>query len=313
MTESTLVVTMGGQAQVVTFALDWLLARGENIREVVVPHLSPMPDLPDEHRRTRRALQQLSAEFSGDRYCGQPCRLRLAPIRRGLDRLADIRDESDADATWQTVYQLLASLKAQERPLHLCIAGGRRMMALLTLSVAMLLAGHQDRVWHMYTPSDFLERVCDGAIMHAGPEDGVRLIQVPVVPWGTYFPALRDLARPPAETVAAQTARLDDAEWARCRAVLKELTDRQTETLRLLAAGHGPQAAAEFMNITLATINTHKTAILAQCRNAWNLPEDTHLSYHFLREKFGPFFAAHPLADDPQLSTQSSRKHHRNV
>lgn len=45
-TESILLVTMGGQPQVVTFALDWLLAHGEIIREVVVLHLSLLPDLP---------------------------------------------------------------------------------------------------------------------------------------------------------------------------------------------------------------------------------------------------------------------------
>lgn len=37
----TLITTMGGQAQVVTFALDWLLAQGEPIGEVIVLHLSP--------------------------------------------------------------------------------------------------------------------------------------------------------------------------------------------------------------------------------------------------------------------------------
>lgn len=38
MTESTLAVTMGGQAQVVTFALDWLPTQGEPMREVIVLH-----------------------------------------------------------------------------------------------------------------------------------------------------------------------------------------------------------------------------------------------------------------------------------
>jgi CRISPR-associated protein Csx14 len=284
--DRTLVVTMGGQAQVVTFALDWLLAQGESIREVVVVHLSP------GDARTSRALSQVAAEFSGDRYRGEPCRLRLVPIRRGSDRLADIRDEADADATWQTVYHLLASLKAQGHALHLCIAGGRRIMGLLTLSAAMLLCGHHDRVWHMYTPATFLERVQEGAIMHARPEDGVRLIQVPMVPWGAYFPALRDLAQPPAQVIAAQTAWLDESERAACRTVLDHLTERQREVLHLLAAGHSPQAVAERLNISLTTVNSHKTAILAECRLAWNLPEDVWLSYHFLREKFAGWLLA---------------------
>jgi CRISPR-associated protein Csx14 len=294
MTESTSVVTMGGQAQVVTFALDWLLAQGEPIREVTVFHLSPGDS------RTKGALTQVAAEFDGDRYrvppwgstssAGQlqPCRLRLAPIRRCSERLADIRNEADADATWQTIYHQLASLKTRGRSMHLCIAGGRRIMGLLTLSAAMLLCGHHDRVWHMYTPSDFLRRARDGAIMHARPEDGVHLIQVPMVPWGAYFPALRDLTHPPDQVIAAQTAQLDETERAHCREVVEQLTPRQLDVLQALAVGHPPQEVAENLNISLKTVDTHKTAILGECRVAWALPDDTWLDYHFLRDKFGP-------------------------
>ncbi|MCB0164144.1 MAG: histidine kinase [Anaerolineae bacterium] len=285
MTSSTLVVTMGGQAQVVTFALDWLLAQGERVDQVIVLHLRP------KDARSERALQQITAEFNTDHYQGRLCRLRLYAIRDSHQKLADIQNEADAEATWQTVYRLLRSLKLQGQTLHLCIAGGRRMMGLLTLSAAMLLCGHQDRIWHMYTPADFLERAKNGAIMHAAPEAGVRLIQVPVMPWGAYVPALRDLAQPAANIIAEKTAWLDETEQARCRAVEARLTDRQRDVLRLLAAGCDPQTVAEQLSITLTTVNSHKTAILAECRVTWNLPEDSWLTYHFIREKF----EHHPL------------------
>lgn len=283
MSDSTLVVTIGGQVQIVTFTLDWLLAQGESVREVFGLHLSPagapQPEL----------LTRLAAEFNGDRYRGQSCRLRLVPIRRGNDRLPDIRDEADAEATWQTVYQLLTNLKDQGRRLHLCIAGGRRMMALLSMSAAMLLFGHQDRVWHIYTPPDFLEMAQDGTIMHARPEDGVHLIEVPVVPWGAYFPALRDLVQPPAQIIAGRTRWLDRTERARCRAVVDRLTPRQLEVLRAFAAGQTPQEVAESLVISLKTVDSHKTAILSECRLAWGLPDEAWLDFHFLRDRFGPF------------------------
>lgn len=38
---STMIATLGGQPQVITFALDALLNRGEQIVEVVVLHLAP--------------------------------------------------------------------------------------------------------------------------------------------------------------------------------------------------------------------------------------------------------------------------------
>jgi CRISPR-associated protein Csx14 len=235
-------------------------------------------------------LVKLAAEFPDDHYAGRPCRLRFFPIRRDGERLDDIRDDAAVNVAWSAVYELIASLKAQGRHLHVCISGGRRMLALLAMSAAMLHFDHHDRLWHMYTPSEFLERAQDGAILHARPEDGVRLLQVPVVPWGAYFPALRALAQAsPAQVIAAQTRWLDQTERARCRAVVERLTPRQLDVLRAFAAGQSPQEVAEALCISLKTVDTHKTPVLDECRNAWDLPEGARLDYHFLREKFGPF------------------------
>lgn len=285
MPDSTLIVTMGGQAQVVTFALDWLLAQGEQVREVFVLHLLPKDE------RTRRAVEQIAQEFSGNRYQGRPCRLNFRVMQHGPAKLPDITTNAEAEATWQTVYRLLGEIKdQQQRPLHLCLAGGRRMMGLMALSAAMLICGHQDRVWHMYTPAEFLARAKNGAIMHAQPEDGVGLIQVPLVPWGAYFPAFRNLAQASTQIIAAQTAWLDETERAHCQAVIHRLTKRQREVLKRFAAGLTPQEVAEKLKIQLVTVNNHNGAILAECRIAWNIPDERRLTYHFIREKFGLFF-----------------------
>jgi CRISPR-associated protein Csx14 len=270
----------------VTFALDALLARGERVWEVVVLHLSP------ENPRFGHALARLSAEFEVNGYYGQDIRLRLLPLRRGRQRLVDIRDETEADAAWNGIHELIAALKAQGRPMHLAISGGRRLLALLAMSAALLHFGHQDRMWHLYTPDDFVERARDGAIMHARPEDGVCLIQVPLVPWGSYFPAFRSLAQlSPSQALAARTRWLDSAERSRCRAVVEHLTPRQRDVLRELARGLTPQDAADVLGMTLKTLDSHKTPILDECRAAWQMEEGVYLNYHFLREKFGPFWA----------------------
>jgi len=155
----------------------------------------------------------------------------------------------------------------------------------------MLHFGHHDRLWHLYTPREFLARARDGAILHARPEDGVRLIQVPMMPWGAYFPVLRSLAQAsPGEVLAVQGQMMDAAERARCQQVMDALTPRRVEVLRAFAAGSSPQDVAESLNISLKTVDTHKTAILAECRNAWGLPEDARLDYRFLRERFRRFF-----------------------
>ncbi len=282
-----LVTTMGGQSQVVTFALDWLLGQGEAIAQVIVLHVAP------QDPRTHKALEQLNAEFARDYYAfaGRPVRLRVLTVLDGAMPLQDIRTEADAEATWQFVFRLLADLKRQGHALDLCIAGGRRMMGLMAQSAALLLFEHRDRVWHLFTPDDLVARAYEGAIRHAAPEEGVRLIQVPFVPWGSYFPGLREMAGGTAERVMeTQIRQLDLEERAHCERVLAELTERQRAVLECLARGQSPQATAETLNISLKTVDSHKTAILDVCRNEWHVLPETRLDYHFLREKFRKVF-----------------------
>lgn len=283
---STLIATMAGGPQVVTFALDELLRRGEKVDEVIVIHLSPQADA-----LTVQAIHRLAAEFPRHTYHGQLCRLRFFPIPLGTGLLEDICNETDADAAWSAVYGLIADLKAQRRQLHICVSGGRRILALQAMSAALLLFDHVDRLWHMYTPPDLLRRAGNGAVMHVSQEEGMRLIQVPMVPWGAYFPTLRSLSQnTPGEVLAVRRQMMDAGDRLRCQQVQGALTPRQAEVLGLFAKGLPPQEVAEQLHISLKTVDSHKSAILAQCRIAWGLPDDERLDYRFVQEHFGPFF-----------------------
>jgi CRISPR-associated protein Csx14 len=282
---SIALVTMGGQAQVVTFALDALLELGEKLASVLVLHLSP------DNPRVRKALTQLSAEFAGERYRGQPLTFRHFSISAGDQPLSSICNENDAEAVWGVARDLLTELKQTGQSLHLCIAGGLRLLALTLTSAAMLQCDHRDRLWHLYTPRPFIEKARDGAILHAPPDAGVCIVPVPMVPWGAYFPALQALSRPDGPSALPP----DPADAKCCAAVWNQVTDRQRDVLRVLAEGLHPQDAAEKLCITLKTLDSHKTEILAECRTAWALPEDERLTYHFLREKFGPWMDLRPF------------------
>lgn len=284
MAETVMVATLGGQPQVVTFALDALLARSEPITTVYLLHLTL--DTP----RLRASLQKLHHEFAQAQYHGRPCRLIPVPIS-GDQALPAIRDTAEAEIVWSAVRDTIAGLKRNGHTLHLCIAGGRRMLALLVTSAAMLLCDHQDRLWHLYTPDAMRSRAHEGAVMHAQPEDGVQLIAAPLVPWGTYFPALRAMALPPDQAVAQQIRQLSATNDLQCRQVYTELTERQQEILIAFARGGTPQDVAEALHISLSTVNTHKTAILAECRNAWGFDEAVRLDYRFLKEQFTGFLA----------------------
>ena len=88
--EVTLVATLGGQPQVVTFALDALLARGYTVAEVQVVYLEART------RRLQTAVARLKHELEGGYYRGIGVIFR--PISRSKHHLKDIRD--DADAGW---------------------------------------------------------------------------------------------------------------------------------------------------------------------------------------------------------------------
>ncbi|MCS6841316.1 MAG: CRISPR-associated ring nuclease, partial [Roseiflexus sp.] len=175
------------------------------------------------------------------------------------------------------------------RRLHLCLSGGRRLMALLAMSAAALLCDHQDRIWHMYTPEATLQRVKDGAQMHVTPAEGVQLIQAPLAPWGAYFPALRLLAQTPMHAVQEQLRRFATVDDPRCRQVWERLSPRQRDVLRAFARGLRPDQVADALSISLSTVNSHKTVILAECRVAWESSDDEPLDYRFIRERFAAF------------------------
>ena len=284
-TETTLIATLGSQPQIVTFALDYLLEHGEQIRDVIVLHLS------GGSGRETDAVRRLAAEFSNGRYRGEPCRFRAISLLKEGMPLAAIRTAADAEAVRGQVFTLIQQLKrASLRPLHLSIAGGPRLLALMTLSAAQLYCGHQDRVWHMFTVPDFLAQAKAERLLHDERGGRVWLVPVPMVPWGAYFSPLAADASTPEAAVAVQTAWLDDSERRRCRQVWVQLTERQRDVLRAFALGGTPQDVAEDLVISIKTVNSHKTVIMSLCRAAWDVPDSTYLSYHFLREKFRVFF-----------------------
>jgi len=277
---STMIATLGGQPQVVTFALDALLARGEPIVEVVVIHFAP------QDPRTRQALERLYREFPNDFYAHARCAIRLRPItlRDHHGPLVDITDERTAEAVRAHIAEILRLEKAQGRPLHVVLAGGRRILALMLFLTAIVHLDYSDHLWHLYTPRPFLEIARDGGRMHARPEDGVRLIEVPFPHWGADFPGFRQLS-----SLQLQQTMPAHHDLERCRRAWQRLTPAQRRVLYWIARGERPQEVAERLGITLKTVTSHLDAIKSVCRELWEVDLNRSLSYHNLREWFRPF------------------------
>lgn len=282
---SVCLATLGSQPQVVTLALDRLLAQGANIVEVIVVHLSL------QNQRYRTALECLTREFAGECYAGRRCHYRPFPIQIGSQAIDDLDNDMATDAVLNDFHRLIQMLKRQELLIHLCPTGGRRLLGMLALAAALLHFDQHDRIWHLYS-SDAVRRQTDrGALLHLPDTPEVQLLRVPVPPWGHLFPALRTGPDQSAGAVLElQTRALDASERVRCQRVVDRISPRQRDVLAAFAAGCTPQEVAERLSITLATVNAHKTPIFQECCNVWDLPPDTRLDYRWLREKFAEFF-----------------------
>lgn len=285
----TLLATLGGQPQAITFTLDLLLQRGININEVHVIH----PASTDS--RLRHSLACLNAEFAGARYRfnGQVryCHLYSHVLRLGNTPLDDITSDTHAEGALDTIYQLIRDLKKQDRCVHLSVTGGRRLMSLIAMEAALLNFTHSDHIWHIYTPDATQRRADEGAIMHASPEDGVRLIERRFVPWGTYFPEITQTISMAQEAQRSQTRKMDALQYERCDQVFKRATSRQRDVLRAFAEGLNIQEVAERLCITTRTVDAHKGILLDLCREAWPIKEGApRLGYHFLYKTFAPYF-----------------------
>ncbi len=282
----TLLATLGGQPQVVTFTLDLLLQRGFPISEVIVLHPHAI------HEHLQHSLKCLNAEFVGDYYPvnGRTMHLRSHVLRLDEALLDDITDDISANGALDTIHQLIRDLKRQPRCIHLSVTGGRRLMALTAISAAQLNFKHNiDHIWHIYTPEEVIQRVRDGQMMHSLPEDRVNLIEIPFVPWSTYFSTIPQTDESSAKAMLrSQIAEAE--EHKRCRQVEQAITKGQLKVLRAFAEGKTSKEVADMLCVSPSTVSTHLTTIFRQCRIAWNLPESYSLDYHFLREKFARYF-----------------------
>ncbi len=282
----TLLATLGGQPQVVTFTLDLLLQRGFSISEVIVVH--PEASYP----RLQHSLDCLNAEFVGDRYqvSGQTIHLRSHILHLDDEPLEDIVDEVSADGALNTIHQLIRSLKRQHRCIHLSITGGRRLMSSIATEAALLNFTHSDHIWHIYTPDPIQAQANAGTLMHVSSHDGVHLIERHFVPWGTYFSDLPQSISTAQEAIRFQKSKVDAQEQARCDRVVKQATDRQLDVLRAFAKELSPQEVANHLCLSVKTVDTHKTVLLGLCRNAWNKGPNESLDYHFLQKAFASYF-----------------------
>jgi CRISPR-associated protein Csx14 len=281
----TLVATLGGEPQIVTFTLDLLLKRGIPIYEVIVIHPAASP-------RIRESLERLHAEFIGDRYLFEGRRLTIHFRQQVLNHyeaiIDDIIDEATANGTLDTIGALVRGLKRQQQIIHFSISGGRRLMTFLSFSAALLYFETSDELLHLYTPEEIKQRDDQSRAMHITPGDGRRLIEVPFARAAQPFFALM-LNRTLSATIQTQQEQQKAEEHSRCRQVLNALNKRSCDILFELARGLHPHEVATMLDLDQSTISYYSSKIYRECRNVWDVPEEMRLDYHFVQAKFSDY------------------------
>ena len=313
---TAVIVTLGGKAQVLTFALDWLLQYTTftgalpPIERVYSLNFSP------KDPRMQTCLGQLRHEFAhwpayaqpGLRFDSITVRERpsLSLLSEGVQIQGRAIDDSDdfgaADAIWMTTNRLIDALHHDGFAIVLLVTGGPRLIGLQAMSAASLLMASHDKCFHLFTPGDVREDAGSGNFLHS-TDPRIRLIEVPLLPMGQLAPGLQAAAAAtPQDVIGIRRAIIDAQERARCAEVMQALAPRVRDVLRAFALGEPGLTAASVakrLKLSIKTVDGYKTTILDECRNAWALAREVKLTHHFLHEKFGPLDAAfwHPWAD----------------
>lgn len=282
--QHVLVATLGGQPQIITFTLDLLLQVDYPISKVIVVHPKASPG-----SRLQNALDKLHREFTDDYYrvARRTIHFQSQVLELDGQPIDDITDSTDADGTLNTIHHLISNLKSYGHHIHLSVSGGRRMMALLAISVATLNFDRYDHIWHINTPQSIKSLANEGSIMHAPADAGIRLIEGPFIALGSY---IYSPARSFQIAQQEQRAQMEAQEHARCKQVVEQTTRTQLKVLRALARGLHPKEVADELHISPATVNSHCTSLYSYCREVWNIPRNEQLSYHFFQAKFGNYF-----------------------
>lgn len=195
--QATLIASVGSKPQLVTLALDLLLARGEGVSQVVVIHTSL------ERPTTRASIARLGSEFA---LTYPDARLRpVCLCDDGGRPLDDVTSEAAVREAFRVLYREIRAAKGAGRRVHLSIAGGRKALAVYGVAAAQLLFDEGDAAWHL----DSDPPVIESQALHAPPGQ-TRLVPVPVLRWSQVSPLLTELAQieDPFDAVQTQRKRL---------------------------------------------------------------------------------------------------------
>lgn len=267
--------TLGTEPQVVTAAVDLLMAQGEHLQAVLVFHThSQQPAL-------LQARRDLETAFSQPPYAGF-LPLSTIPLGQSLsnqdthpipkEAISDVDSPETGQAAFHTIYHQIRDLKRQGSRLHFCIAGGRKSLALFGMASAQLLFDEHDHLWHLISSGDFLA----SKRLHPQPGDQAHLLPIPLILWSQVSPILTGIDQEEDPYAAAERVRnlqLSQRMESARAFVLGSLSPAERRVvLRLAHTGDSDQDLGQELNLSPRTVEQHLRAAYTKAAMHWDLP-----------------------------------------
>lgn len=270
---SVLVATLGAEPQVVTIATQLLLHQDELLQSVALLHTAP------RREPIASALPAVAATFS--EQDGWP------PLVRVEVPVEDVLSPEQIDRFASVLFDRLKSYVKEGLRIHLLLAGGRKPMAMMGMSVARMVLGPEDAVWYLYSE----ESVRQAGQMLLSQMDQARLVPIPFPQFDAAPPVYTRAFE--AETPGAALSALEDMRLRRLRHFVEvELTDAERELAALLATEVlTVEQTAERLHKSPKTVANQLNSIYSKLEAAFGLQPDRSVKREFLRRVLAPYFA----------------------
>jgi len=262
---SILIATLGSEAQVVTAALDLLRAQGQVIPVVRVVHTFA-PGSP-----VAAAVERLQQAFADPFYHERVRMERIAILDAAGRPVADVDSPSSSECAFRTIYRQILLAKRAGQRVHLCIAGGRKTMALYALAAAQMLCDEDDHLWHLFSSGEFLA----SKRFHPRPGDSTHLVEIPFIVWSAASPALSGLSEieDPFEALGRIRELQLGEKLAQIRSyLLGSLTPAEGRVVGLLASeGLSDQQIASRLTLSPRTVEQHLRSAYQKAAAHWDI------------------------------------------
>lgn len=268
------VATLGAEPQIVPITFQLLQRAGRAPSAVTVLH-------------TRRPAPWLAAaiEAVAEAFAAHPT--WPSPDFVALD-VDDVITPSELTRYGEALFHLLKTYLSPPTTVDLLLAGGRKPMAMVGLSIAQMLFGPDDRVWYLY--SDEALRTSGRMLLSDG--DHAQLVEIPLAQFTAAPPRFtRSFI---AATPDGARSELDRQRREQQRHFIEhELTPAEREVAALMVSDvMTVTEAAQRLHKQPKTVTNQLSEIYSKMEAYFGLQPDVGVKREFLRRELGGFFGS---------------------